>query len=62
MYILGEIELLSNWGPITFLITMPVVMWLMDKKGLRLPSVVSAFLVALGTGLRCLPIPASTLR
>ena len=61
-YFLDEIELLANWGPIAFLIFMPVFMWCLDNKGLRLSSVSTAFLVALGTGLRCLPLDAALLR
>lgn len=59
---LGDVELLANWGPIMFLIFMPIVMWEMDSKGLRLPSVLSSFAVALGTGLRCLPLEPNVLK
>nr|CAB3266291.1 disrupted in renal carcinoma protein 2 homolog [Phallusia mammillata] len=57
-----EITMLTNWGPITFIISMPFYMWLLDNKGLR-PTVVSgAFLVALGTALRCLPLDVHILK
>nr|XP_039268221.1 solute carrier family 49 member 4 homolog [Styela clava] len=58
----SNIDLLTNWGPITFLISMPFFMWLLDKYGLRLPIVLSAFFTALGTGLRSLPIPVNILK
>ena len=59
---LGEIVLLTNWGPIGFLISMPFFIWCMANKGLRLSNLVTAFSMALGSGLRCLPIDASVLR
>ena len=57
-----EIELLTNWGPIAIIAAMPFFMWCLDKKGLRMSSVSTAFLIALGTGLRCLPLDPSVLR
>nr|XP_018673174.2 disrupted in renal carcinoma protein 2-like [Ciona intestinalis] len=53
----SDTELLTNWGPISFIITMPFYMWLLQIKGLRLTVVSGAFLVAIATGLRCLPLP-----
>uniref|UniRef100_H2ZFL6 Major facilitator superfamily (MFS) profile domain-containing protein n=1 Tax=Ciona savignyi TaxID=51511 RepID=H2ZFL6_CIOSA len=57
-----DIELLVNWGPIAFIIFMPIYMWLLQTKGLRLSVVSGAFLVAIGTGLRCLPLPNNILK
>ena len=44
------------------MVSMPFFMWCLDHKGLRVSSVSTAFLVALGTGLRCLPLDPSVLR
>jgi len=59
---LGEIELLTAWGPIAFLISMPFFIWCLDNKGLRISCVLTAFFLTLGSGLRCLPINLSILR
>lgn len=58
----SDIDLLANLGDIAFLICMPLFMWLLHRKGLRLPVLISSFFIALGTGLRCLPLPVDVLR
>ncbi|KAK7092415.1 hypothetical protein V1264_008160 [Littorina saxatilis] len=50
----ATIALLSNWGPIAFLVSGIVFSWMMDVKGLRMSCVITGFLVAAGTGLRCI--------
>ncbi|XP_070174346.1 solute carrier family 49 member 4-like [Littorina saxatilis] len=50
----ATIDLLSNWGPIAFLVSGIVFSWMMDVKGLRMSCVITGFLVAAGTGLRCI--------
>ncbi|XP_029461077.1 solute carrier family 49 member 4 isoform X1 [Rhinatrema bivittatum] len=50
-----EIALLVLWGPIGFLACF-FFMWLMDKKGLRLTVLLTAFLMVAGAGLKCVPV------
>ncbi|XP_053554049.1 solute carrier family 49 member 4 [Bombina bombina] len=50
-----DIALLVLWGPIGFLPCF-FFMWLMDNKGLRITVLLSAFLMVLGAGLRCIPV------
>lgn len=52
----STIALLSNWGPISYLVAGVFFSWVMDVKGLRLSCVLTAFLIALGTGLRCITV------
>ncbi|XP_050395918.2 solute carrier family 49 member 4 [Patella vulgata] len=49
----GDIALLSNWGPIAYLISGIFFSWMIGVKGLRIACTSSSFLVALGAGLRC---------
>ncbi|XP_033625379.1 solute carrier family 49 member 4 homolog [Asterias rubens] len=52
----GDIALLTNWGPITYIATGLFFSWLLDVKGLK-PSVVAAsFIMLIGLGVRCLPV------
>ncbi|KAI8497022.1 optic nerve structural organization [Branchiostoma belcheri] len=53
----GEIGMLANWGCIAFFLFAPGLMYL-NADRLRLSVVLTALLIAVGTGLRC--IPAST--
>ncbi|XP_052254255.1 solute carrier family 49 member 4 homolog isoform X2 [Dreissena polymorpha] len=48
------LSLLTNWGPIAYVLGTFQFSWLLDKKGLRPACLISAFLVAAGTGLRCI--------
>ncbi|KAK6186018.1 hypothetical protein SNE40_008137 [Patella caerulea] len=50
----GDIALLSNWGPIAYLISGIFFSWMIDVKGLRLAVVTSCFLVTAGAGVRCI--------
>ncbi|XP_013413057.1 disrupted in renal carcinoma protein 2 homolog [Lingula anatina] len=50
------IDLLSNWGPISYLLTSLGFTWIMDEKGLRWACLASAFVVAVGAALRCIPM------
>ncbi|KAK7495629.1 hypothetical protein BaRGS_00013076 [Batillaria attramentaria] len=56
------IALLSNWGPISYLIGGIFFSWLLDVKGLRISCLLTAALVAVGTSLRCITMetPAVT--
>ncbi|KAK7495693.1 hypothetical protein BaRGS_00013140 [Batillaria attramentaria] len=58
----STIALLSNWGPISYLIVGVLFSWMMDVKGLRISCLITAFLIALGTALRCITMdpPAVT--
>ncbi|XP_074652676.1 solute carrier family 49 member 4 homolog isoform X1 [Tubulanus polymorphus] len=48
----GEIALLSNWGPIGFLLTVIPFSWASDYLGLRISMVVSSGLIFLSAGIR----------
>lgn len=50
----ATIALLSNWGPIAYLLGGVVMSWMMDVKGLRLSCVISAVLLVIGAGLKCI--------
>ncbi len=56
------VALLLNWGKISYLLGFVPFTWLMDVKGLRWASVISAGLTGLGAGLRCITThtPAAT--
>lgn len=53
----ATISLLSNWGPITFIIGTPFFTYMMEVKGLRVVVLTASFLTTLGAGLRCAPLP-----
>ena len=46
--------LLANWGPISYIVGAPFFAWLIGSKGIRLATLVTAGLVTVGTGLRCI--------
>ncbi|XP_041118528.1 solute carrier family 49 member 4-like isoform X2 [Polyodon spathula] len=50
-----DIAMLVLCGPVGF-IPWFLFMWLMDKKGLRVTMMLSAFLMVVGTGLRSIPL------
>ncbi|OWF51146.1 disrupted in renal carcinoma protein 2-like [Mizuhopecten yessoensis] len=50
----ADIALLSNWGPIAYLISAVFFGWLIDVKGIRLSVLIAIFLVAVGAGFRCI--------
>ncbi|XP_038078857.1 solute carrier family 49 member 4 homolog [Patiria miniata] len=52
----GDIALLTNWGPITYVLTGLLFSWVLDTKGLRVSVVIAAVLLFLGLGIRCLPV------
>ncbi|XP_078347324.1 solute carrier family 49 member 4 homolog [Oculina patagonica] len=50
------ITLLADWGPISFVVAVVPMCWLMDMKGLRVAVLVAVFCEFIGSGLRCIPI------
>ncbi|XP_076456105.1 solute carrier family 49 member 4-like [Babylonia areolata] len=45
----GNIGLLTNWGPISFILATGPLIWIMEVKGLRAAGLCSAFFIASGT-------------
>ncbi|EDO47735.1 predicted protein, partial [Nematostella vectensis] len=54
------ITLLADWGPISYVVAVVPMSWLMDEKGLRTSVVLAAFFEFIGSGLRCIPLDASS--
>lgn len=50
------ITLLADWGPISFVVTVVPMCWLMDMKGLRVAVLAAVFCEFIGAGLRCIPL------
>ncbi|XP_046357431.2 solute carrier family 49 member 4-like isoform X1 [Haliotis rufescens] len=48
----ADISLLTNWGPISYIVAAVFFSWMIDVKGLRWACLSSMFLVAAGCGLR----------
>uniref|UniRef100_A0A1A7WE34 Disrupted in renal carcinoma 2 n=1 Tax=Iconisemion striatum TaxID=60296 RepID=A0A1A7WE34_9TELE len=57
----SDIAVLVMWGPVGF-IPWLLFMWLMDKKGLRISLLLSAFFMLLGSALRSIPVTDQHLR
>lgn len=57
-----DIALLTNWGPISYIVADIPFSWMMDVKGCRLACVITAFFCFVGTALRCITLkkPYST--
>lgn len=53
------LSLLTNWGPISYVVGTFAFSWILDEKGLRPACLLSGFLVAAGTGLRCITSKSS---
>jgi len=51
----STIALLGNWGNIMYIIPVVPILWFFEAKGLRASMVLTAGMMFLGTGLRCLP-------
>nr|KAG5703789.1 hypothetical protein BaRGS_009587 [Batillaria attramentaria] len=54
----GTIALLSNWGPIAYIISGIFFSWMLDVKGLRWACLSSCLLVLIGTAVRCITMTA----
>lgn len=50
----ADIALLSNWGPIAYIISAVFFAWVIDVKGIRVSVLVTMSLVAAGAGIRCI--------
>ncbi|XP_078324118.1 solute carrier family 49 member 4 homolog isoform X2 [Crassostrea virginica] len=50
----GDIALLSNWGPISYVLATFIMSWVVDVKGLRWACLSAALMVAVGAGVRCI--------
>lgn len=55
------ITLLADWGPISFVVAVVPMCWLMDVKGLRIAVLVAVFCEFIGASLRCIPFSNLTL-
>lgn len=55
------ITLLADWGPISFVVAVAPMCWLMDMKGLRIAVLSAVFCEFIGAGLRCIPLNDLTL-
>ncbi|ROT64325.1 hypothetical protein C7M84_017735 [Penaeus vannamei] len=53
----STVAMMANWGPITFLIFVAPMCWLMNTRGLRVSVVTCATMMSVGTLLRCIPAP-----
>ncbi|XP_041371393.1 solute carrier family 49 member 4 homolog isoform X2 [Gigantopelta aegis] len=58
----SDISLLTDWGPISYLISAGFFSWMIETKGLRWACLSSMLLIAVGCGLRCISstLPAVT--
>ncbi|XP_033743806.1 solute carrier family 49 member 4 homolog [Pecten maximus] len=50
----GDTALLTDLGPIAFLLVVFLFSWIVDVKGLRWACVLTAFVMMLGAGVRCI--------
>ncbi|KAK3100279.1 hypothetical protein FSP39_017433 [Pinctada imbricata] len=50
----ADIALLSNWGPIAYILAAFILSWVVDVKGLRWACIITGFLVASGAAVRCI--------
>ena len=53
------IALICNLVLIAYVVAIPFSTWLMDTKGLRISCLVAAFMMSLGTGIRCITFSTS---
>ncbi|KAL5009480.1 hypothetical protein ScPMuIL_011785 [Solemya velum] len=56
----SQIELLTNWGNIMFVVSSAFFSWLTFSKGLRWAAIIGSILIATATGLRCISDSPST--
>lgn len=50
----ADIALLSNWGPISYVLAAFIMSWVVDVKGLRWSCLSTGVMIALGAGVRCI--------
>ncbi|XP_037783688.1 solute carrier family 49 member 4-like [Penaeus monodon] len=53
----STVAMMANWGPITFLMFVAPMCWLMNTRGLRVSVVTCAAMMSVGTLLRCIHAP-----
>ena len=53
------IALICNLVLIAYVVAIPFSTWLLDTKGLRISCLVAAFMMSLGTGIRCITFSTS---
>ncbi|XP_070536564.1 solute carrier family 49 member 4-like [Ptychodera flava] len=58
----SDIGLLTNWGPIAYIVTALPFSWLMDVKGMRVSVLITQSLLMVGMALRCIPVPIGYLK
>ncbi|XP_072020912.1 solute carrier family 49 member 4-like [Amphiura filiformis] len=58
----ADIALLTNWGPITYVISAPFFSWVMDVKGLKMSMLMASTLEMIGVAIRCIPVPLKYLK
>ncbi|XP_070536569.1 solute carrier family 49 member 4 homolog isoform X2 [Ptychodera flava] len=58
----SDIGLLTNWGPIAYVISALPFSWLMDVKGMRVSVLITQSLLMVGMALRCIPVPIGYLK
>jgi len=51
----STIAMLGNWGNIMYIIPVVPMLWFFEAKGLRAAMILTAGMMLLGTGLRCIP-------
>jgi len=51
----ATMALLGNWGNIMYIIPVIPILWFFEAKGLRASMILTAGMMLLGTGLRCIP-------
>ncbi len=49
----ADIALMTNYGPIDFVLSAFIFSWILDVKGLRMASLITSGFVTMGAGLRC---------
>ncbi|XP_070536562.1 solute carrier family 49 member 4 homolog isoform X2 [Ptychodera flava] len=58
----SDIGLLTNWGPIMYVVTALPFSWLMDVKGIRVSVLVAQGALMIGMALRCIPVSTDYLK
>ena len=54
----GTISLLTNWGPITYLVFVIPTCWLLERS-VRTTMLICVIFLSIGAGVRCIPLQLS---